>query len=161
MTLTAEPRTASTSTAVERKGWILVGLLAVVMILFGLMAFFSESGRSTPITGSKCCNGERFDTVAAWAFDYTAEITQYMASYMFATGVLALVLVLVPLRRHERWAWAVLWIVPGLFALHGFALGSFPFDIAPLVLSALGLLLMARPVFSDSASGERVRQGTR
>jgi ATP/ADP translocase len=151
MTLTTDAPTTTTSTAIERKGWILVGLLAVVMILFGLMAFFGGGpGRSTAITGSECCNGERFDTVAPWAYDYTGEIARYMATYMFATGVLALVLVLVPLRRREPWAWAVLWIVPLLFAVHGFALGSFPFDIAPLTLTTAGLLLMARPVFGSA-----------
>jgi ATP/ADP translocase len=150
MTLTAEP-TTPTSTAIERKGWVLVGLLAVVMILFGLMAFFGGGpGRSAPITGSGCCNGERFDTVAAWAYDYTGEIARYMATYMFAAGLMALVLVLIPLRRGERWAWAVLWVVPLLFAVHGFVLGSFPFDIAPLALSSGGLLLMARPVFAKA-----------
>lgn len=151
MTLTAETTTTTTaSTPIERKGWVLVGLLAVVMILFGLMAFLGGGpGRSTPITGSECCNGERFDTVAPWAYDYTGEVARYMATYMVATGVLALVLVLVPLRRRERWAWAVLWIVPGLFAVHGFALGSFPFDLVPLGLTVLGQLLMVRPVFLD------------
>ena len=151
MTLTDETpttTTVSTSTAIERKGWILVGLLGVGMILFGLMAFFGGGpGRSTPITGSECCNGRHFDTVAPWAYDYTGEIARYMATYMFATGVLTLVLVLVPLRRRERWAWAALWIAPGLFAVHGFVLGSFPFDLVPLGLTVLGQLLMVRPVF--------------
>jgi hypothetical protein len=150
MTLTAEAPTTATSSAIERKGWLLVGLLAVVMILFGLMAFFGGGpGRSTPISGSECCNGQRFDTLPAWAYDYTGEIARYMATYMFATGVLALVLVLVPLRRRERWAWAVLWTLPLLFAVHGFVLGSFPFDLVPLGLTTLGQLLMVRPVFVD------------
>ncbi len=61
-------------------------------------------------------------------------------------GLLAVVLF--GLRRGERWAWAVLWWVPAMFAVHGFVLGSFPFDIVPLALTAGGLLLMVRPVFA-------------
>ncbi len=152
MTLTAEPRTTRPRARfVERNGWVLVGLLAAVILLFGVTAFLGDLGRSTPITGSKCCNGHQFSTVAPWAYRYTGEIARYMATYMVGTGVLALALVLVPLRRRERWAWAVLWYVPVLFAVHGFALGSFPFDIAPLAISAAGLLLMVRPVFGRGA----------
>ena len=148
MTLTAETRTtAPRATFVERNGWVLVGLLAAVILLFGVMAFVGGPGRSAPITGSGCCNGHRFTTVAPWAYRYTGEIARYMATYMVGTGLLALALVAVPLRRRERWAWVALWYVPVLFAVHGFALGSFPFDIAPLALSAAGLLLMVRPVF--------------
>jgi ATP/ADP translocase len=149
MTTVAEPLAVSAPrpTFVERHGWVLVGLLALVMLLFGLMAFFGEPGRSTPITGSKCCNGEQFSTVAPWAYQYSGELARYMATYMFGSGLLALALVVFGLRRGERWAWTVLWWVPVLFAVHGFVLGSFPFDIAPLVLSAGGLLLMVRPVF--------------
>ena len=151
MTLTQQPPTATTKPAsvVERNGWILLGLLAVVMLVFGATAFFGGPGRSTPITGSTCCNGQQFSTVAPWAYQYTGEIARYMATYMFGTGLLALALVLVPLRRREPWAWGVLWFMPLIFAIHGFALGSFPFDIVPLALTAGGLLLMIRPVFGS------------
>jgi peptidoglycan/xylan/chitin deacetylase (PgdA/CDA1 family) len=43
----------------------------------------------------------------------------------------------------------VLWYLPVLFLVHGFALGSFPFDIVPLALATGGLLLMARPVLGS------------
>ncbi|HET8559803.1 MAG TPA: hypothetical protein VFL69_04735 [Marmoricola sp.] len=149
--VTVPATTSSRATFAERHGWVLLAFLAVVMMLFGLMAFFGEPGRSTPITGSGCCTGERFDSVAPWAYEYTGEIARYMATYMFGTGLLALVLVLVPLRRGETWSWAVLWFVPLLFAVHGFVLGSFPFDAVTLGLSAAGLLLMARPVLGSRA----------
>lgn len=155
---------AKPATVVERNGWVLVGLLAVVMLVFGATAFFGDLGRSTPITGSECCNGRQFSTVAPWAYDYTGEIARYMATYMFGSGLFALALVLVPLRRRERWAWAVLWYVPALFAVHGFALGSFPFDSVPLALTAGGLLLMVRPVFGPRrgrSAGEPAERGDR
>lgn len=151
MTIAAEPLAVSAPrpTFVERHGWVLVALLAAVMIVFGLSAFFGDLGRSTPITGSKCCNGQQFSTVAPWAYQYTGEIARYMATYMFGSGLLAMGVVVFGLRRGERWAWALLWWVPVMFAVHGFALGSFPFDLVPLGLTAGGLLLMVRPVFGS------------
>jgi hypothetical protein len=149
MTLTEERATAQPASAIERKGWLLVALPALVMLLFGVTAYFADLGRATPITGSGCCNGQTFSTVDPWAYEYTGEIAKYMATYMFGTGLLALALVLGPLRRRERWAWAVLWYLPVLFLVHGLALGSFPFDIVPLALATGGLLLMARPVLGS------------
>ncbi|MCA1705069.1 MAG: hypothetical protein LC808_18130, partial [Actinobacteria bacterium] len=67
-------------------------------------------------------------------------------------GVLAMSLILVPFRKRERWAWVTLWYLPALFAIHGFALGSFPFDIVPLALTTLGLLISGRLFWGSDSS---------
>ena len=134
---------------VEGKGWVLVALLSAVMMVFGAGAYFSGSDLEAPITGSGCCNGERLAELPAWGVAYLEEVTRYMATFMFGMGLFGFLLTVMALRRRQRWAWAVLWYVPALFAIHGFALGSFPFDVGPLVLSSLGLLLMVRPVFGE------------
>jgi len=144
----AEVRRAST---IERYGWVLLALIGVVLTAFGAMAFLGGPGRDTPITGSKCCNGLSFSTVDPWAYDYAGEIARYMATYMLAAGVLTLVMVLIPLRRHEKWAWFALCYLPVLFMVHGAVLGSFPFDYVPLGISVVGLALMVRPVFGGRA----------
>jgi len=46
--------------------------------------------------------------------------------------------------------------VPILFAVHGFVLGSFPFDAVTLALGLIGLLLMIRPVFLSPARQQPV-----
>lgn len=137
--------------AIEAKGWILVGLLCGVMVLFSTQMMFTKPDPTTAITGSGCCNGERFSTAPTWTYDYAGELARYMGTFTLGMGLFGLALVLVPLRRRELWAWLVLWYVPVLFAVHGFWLGSFPFDIAPLALTTLGLLLMAGPVFRSRA----------
>jgi hypothetical protein len=148
MTVTITPTRPQTRrpTFPERHGWVLVAALCALMTVFGVSAFFLTPDPAEPITGSLCCTGEQLSTVAPWAYDYTQELARYLGTYMVGTGVFGLVLATIPLRRGERWAWMVLWYVPVLFAVHGFVLGSFPFDIAPLVLSTLGLLLTVRPV---------------
>lgn len=136
-------------TVVERYGWVLVALLSFVLILFGLLAFFSSPGRDTEIVGSGCCNGHRMSEVAPWAYDYLGELARYMASYMLLSGLLMMTVVLVGLRRGAVWAWAVCWLLPALFAVHAFVLGAFPFDAITLAITATGLLLMVRPVFGQ------------
>ncbi len=150
------PRLAGS--AVERKGWVLLALLAAVMIVFGLQAYFSQEAPTDAINGSACCTGHRLSEAPGWVFLYYQEMGKYMGTYMLGTGLFALAVILFALRLGRRWGWIVCWYVPVLFVIHGFALGSFPFDIAPLALTALGQLLMIRPVFgrSSATSGERL-----
>lgn len=148
MTTTSGARTTvPAGTAVERWGWVLVALLAAVMVVFGLEAFFVQQGATDVINGSGCCDGHRLGEAPGWVFDYAGEQAKYMGTYLFGTGIFGLAVILSGLRAARRWAWLVCWYVPVLFAVHGFVLGSFPFDIAPLALTTLGLLLMVRPVF--------------
>jgi hypothetical protein len=133
--------------AVERKGWVLVALLAGVMVIFGLQAYFSQESAQTAIVGSACCTGERLSDAPGWVFDYATELGKYIGTYMVGTGLFGLALVIGGVRVGRRWAWALAWYVPVLFAVHGFALGAFPFDAVTLALSTLGQLLMIRPVF--------------
>jgi ATP/ADP translocase len=132
---------------VERRGWVLLALLTGIMVVFGLEAYFAQDSSSTVINGSGCCNGHRLSEAPAWVYDYSLELAKYLGTFMFGTGVFGLAVVWAGLRNARRWAWLVCWYVPVLFAVHGFALGSFPFDIAPLTLAVVGLLLMVRPVF--------------
>lgn len=142
-----EGPTRPAGTAVERWGWILVALLAAVMVVFGLEAYFSQQSATDVIAGSGCCNGHRLGEAPSWVYLYAQEMGRYMGTYMFGTGLFALTVIIAGLRTGRRWAWIVCWYVPFLFVVHGFALGSFPFDIAPLALTTLGQLLMIRPVF--------------
>ncbi len=130
----------------ERHGWVLVAALCALMTVFGVSAFFLNPDPAQPIDGSLCCTGQQLSTVDPWVYDYAHEIARYMATFMFGMGLFGLLLAAIPLRRGERWAWVALWYVPVLFAVHGFVLGSFPFDVPPLLLTTLGLLLSARRV---------------
>lgn len=134
-------------TAVERYGWVLLALLTGVMVVFGLEAFFAQDSANSVISGSGCCNGHRLSEAPRWVYDYSLELAKYLGTFMVGTGVFGLAVVFAGLRSARRWAWLVCWYVPVLFAVHGFVLGSFPFDIPTLALGILGLLLMVRPVF--------------
>lgn len=141
-------------TAVERYGWVLLALLTGIMVVFGVEAFFAQGDANTAISGSGCCNGHRLSEAPGWVFDYSLELAKYLGTFMVGTGVFGLAVVLAGLRSARRWAWLVSWYVPILFAVHGFVLGSFPFDIPTLALGIVGLLLMMRPVFGARATAD-------
>jgi hypothetical protein len=67
-----------------------------------------------------------------------------------AFSLLALVLLLIPYRRGERWAWASLWLLPLLWLSH-FALKPDTFhNLAIAVVTAVGLGLAFRAFFPKS-----------
>ena len=146
-TLDTEARVRLAGSAVERKGWVLVALLAAVMVVFGFQAYFSAESPSTPIVGSLCCTGQRFSEAPGWTFDYAGELAKYMATYRVGTGVFALAVLVGGVRTGRRGAWYVAWVVPAIFAVHAFALGAMPFDLITCLIAVAGQLLMIRPVF--------------
>ena len=139
-------------TAVERRGWVLVALLAAVMVVFGLQAYFSAPSPDAPIVGSLCCTGERLSEAPPWVYDYAGELAKYMATYMVGTGVFALSVLIGGVRTGRRGAWWVAWCVPAIFAVHAFALGSFPFDLITCLITVAGQVLMIRPVFGPRSA---------
>ena len=153
--MTATPTTRTTrpaGTGVERWGWVLVALLAAVMVVFGFEAYLAHESANQAINGSGCCTGHRLSEAPSWVYLYAQEMGKYMGTYMVGTGLFGLAVIFSGLRTARRWAWVVCWYVPLLFVIHGFALGSFPFDIVPLALTSLGQLLMIRPVFGRRVS---------
>jgi len=66
-------------------------------------------------------------------------------------GLFGMLIVLVPFRRRERWAWYALWFYPVFWALH--LAGNLPpgndhiHQVVFIVLSLAGLLLPARAFF--------------
>lgn len=141
-------------TRVERYGWVLLALLTAIITVFGLEAFFDQGSATDAINGSLCCTGHRLSEAPPWVFDYAGELGKYLGTYMVGTGLLGLAVVLAGLRRAQRWAWVACWYVPVLFGVHGFVLGSFPFDIPTFTLGIVGLLLMIRPVFGRRAAAD-------
>jgi len=134
-------------TAVERYGWVLLALLCAAILVFGVEAWLAQGSPNDVINGSGCCNGHRMSEAPRWVYDYGIENARYMATFMVGMGLFGLGIVIAGLRHARRWAWALCWYVPVLFGVHGFVLGSFPFDIPTFSLGILGLLLMIRPVF--------------
>ena len=65
-------------------------------------------------------------------------------------SIFALVLILVPFRKGERWAWWALWLLPLLWLSH-FVASLAPHNLVLAIIGALGLILSYRTFFSSSA----------
>jgi hypothetical protein len=115
--------------AYERYGWIILASSTIVGIVSALMTTLP------PIT---------------WFWD---PLFQSGYSIMGAWGVtwvgfdlLALVIALIPYRRHERWAWYTLWALP-LFWLSQFVFSPDYLYLLLAVLTTAGLVLPYRRFF--------------
>jgi hypothetical protein len=135
--------TTRTGTWVERKAWILLAVIAGLLILFGTTMML-PADLTQPIQGSACCTGRIPADAEPWTASYMGEMARYMGTFTIGMGILAMATVVFAFRRRQRWAWAALWVLPALFLFHGAVLGSFPFDLVPLVISLAGLLLPIR-----------------
>ncbi len=76
----------------------------------------------------------------------TYPVVGALGTALVGFNVLALILILVPFKRHERWAWYALWILP-LQWLSQFAFLPDLTYLALAVLTAVGLVLPWRRFF--------------
>src|SRR5215217_92256 len=99
-------------------------------------------------------NAEHTDTMQADSANTGSE----RAYEVYAWVILALVLILVPFRRGERWAWRTLWLLPVLW-LCLFVLSPDLIGLLVLALvSVTGLLLSRRRFFPKSGQETLVQE---
>jgi hypothetical protein len=114
----------------ERYGWMILSANAVLGIFAAVLTsspwlFLSPSshfGSAYPILGA-------------------------LGTALVGFNILALVMILIPYKRYERWAWYTLWMLP----LQWFSQFVFSPDLTYLILAALtalGLILPYRRFFS-------------
>jgi hypothetical protein len=125
--------------AYERYGWVILSVSA-------LMGIFAAVLTSVP----------PLYVFSSPAFEGAYSIMGALGTALVGFNIFALVLVLIPYRREERWAWFTLWMLPLLWV------SQFVFspDLTYLVLATLptvGLILPYRRFFSGSqAESSRV-----
>jgi hypothetical protein len=116
----------------ERYGWMILSVNAVLGIFAAVLTTAPSLSMSpSPHFGS----------------DYP--ILGALATALVGFNIFALVVILVPYRRHERWAWYTLWMLP----LQWFSQFVFSPDLTYLMLAALttlGLVLPYRRFFSGA-----------
>jgi hypothetical protein len=128
---------------VTRRSRLAIGLLAffaVMLIVFGvtdvLGGVLSDPGITVGISGRTPAEVRAQDPLGYRLFDFA---TRALGLALFVTGVLLSAIVLIPYRAGERWAWAVLWVLPAwavavplLYLAFGVAPGAPP---APPMMS--------------------------
>ncbi|WP_423181235.1 hypothetical protein [Arthrobacter sp. NyZ413] len=109
-----------------RISWVCLAIVSLAILFFGVVAVVVPSGEDAALY--------RADGLASIGF-----------------GFFGALIVLVPYRRTERWAWYALWFYPVFWLVH--LLGNLPpgtdhiHQIFFIVLSLTGLLLPVRTFF--------------
>lgn len=123
----------------EKYGWMILsasaalGIVAAVVTTMPPLIVFSSS-----------------------AFAGTYPIMGALGTALVGFNLLALVISLVPFKRHERWAWFTLWLLP-IGWVSQFVLLPDVTYLVLAVLSAVGLVLPSRRFFSSATGAARVK----
>jgi hypothetical protein len=136
----AEMAAESRRRAYEGYGWIILAVSAI----FGMVGALFVGVPSYHNISDPLFQGF-YPILGAWGITW------------LGFSAFALILVLIPFRREEQWAWYTLWLLPLLW-LSLFALApDLPFYLLLAILSAAGLMLPYGRFFSGSERNPRVR----
>jgi hypothetical protein len=126
--------------AYERYGWVI--LLASAML--GIFAAVLTAIPPQYILSSPL-------------FEDTYPIMGALSITSVGFNIFAVVMIMVPYRRYERWSWYTLWMLPLLWLSHFALAPDLRYYLVLAIITALGLLLPYRRFFSgpeDDASVE-------
>jgi predicted membrane protein len=130
---------ARTERAYEKYGWLILTVSAV----FGIVATVMTTLPPLYVFSSPI-------------FEDTYPIMGALGTALVGFNIFALVMILIPYRRGERWAWYTLWMLPLLWLSH-IALGTDLIYLMLAVLTTVGLVLPYRRFFAGSEDSARVK----
>ena len=126
----AQPTVARSEKIHEKYAWMIlaadvaIGLVSAITTTLPPLSWFTDPLFSTG-----------YSVMGAWGISWVG------------FEILALVLILVPFRRGERWAWWTLWLLPGLWLCLFFLDTSLLGLLVLTLISVTGLLLSFRRFF--------------
>lgn len=123
-------KSESTRGVLVRYAWVPLFLFSIIMLLIGLGGFAGPVRQGSVL--SAYLTNDISEQVLA---------LRLRGSFVLGMVVFGMAIILIPLRRGERWAWVVLWYYPIFFALHVIAFGTLVPDGLFVLISAASLLL--------------------
>jgi len=143
--------------------WWGLAFMAVVVVLFGatdvLVGAPADVAIPMSLTGLTLAELESESAAAYRLFDFFTRVNGFS---LVVLGLLAAAVIVFAYRRHRRWAWWTMWVLPGwaagaalFYVVAGLAPGQPPpppMLSGPIfaVLSAVILLVSARPFFQQA-----------
>lgn len=142
-------------TAVRSRAWWILGFFALTLVLFGATdlagGVTSDPGITEAIAGRTPAEVLAAEPTGYRLYDFA---TRSLGLGLLVLGSVLVAIVLVPYRAGERWAWAVLWILPAwslavplLYVAFGTAPNSPP--APPMVSGPIIALLAAAALVVD------------
>lgn len=150
--------------AVARRGWWVLAFFAVTLVVFGIgdvqSGVLADPAITLTLSGRSPAEVQAAEPTAYRLYDF---VTRSGGANLVLIGILLAVIVAIPYRGAQRWAWWAMWILPAWAALvpvqflvFGTAAGQPP---APPMVSgpifaaiAAGILLLDRRRFSAPAA---------
>ena len=140
---------------IRRRAWWVPAAVAVMLVLFGVsdaaIGAGADPGISLAIVGQDPSTLQATQPDAYRMFDFSARSGGVNLALL---GLLILVVVLVPYRRGDRWAWLALWLLPAwamlvpiTFVIYGLAAGQPP--APPIISGPIVAILMAGALLAD------------
>ncbi len=136
----AEPAAARSASGIERFAWVILaadvalGIDSAITTTLPPLSWFTD-----PLYSAT------YSVMGAWGISWVG------------FEILALIIILIPFRREERWAWWTLWLLPALW-LCLFVLDPSLIGLLVLALiSITGLLLSLRRFFPKEEREPRVQ----
>ena len=108
--------------ALGRYSWVVFIFFAVLATLFGVVGVWTDPANET-------------------------DMQLLVSTYAAVAVVLTVGIATTALRRGERWAWAVMWVWPAFFVVHGAA-----FFVVDYAFAALGVLALLAAVPSRKSA---------
>lgn len=127
-----------------RYAWVPLFLFSIIMLVIGLGGFVGPVKEGSVV--SAFLTDDVTDQVLA---------LRLRGSFVLGMVVFGIAIILVPLRRGERWAWYVLWYYPVFFTLHVIAFGTLIPDGLFILISAASLLLCYPRTLKPASVEER------
>jgi hypothetical protein len=148
----------------RRRSWWVLAFLAVTLVVFGigdvLGGVFADPVITQTLSGRTPADIQEAEPTAYRLYDF---VTRSGGANLVLVGILIAVIVAIPYRGSQRWAWWAMWILPAWaalvpvqFLIFGTAAGQPP---APPMVSgpivaviAAGVLLIDRKRFADASA---------
>jgi hypothetical protein len=148
----------------RRRGWWVLAFFAVTLVVFGvgdvLGGVLADRAITQTLSGRTPADIEAAEPTAYRLYDF---VTRSGGANLILTGILLAMIVAIPYRGGQRWAWWAMWIlpawaalVPAQFLIFGTAAGQPP---APPMVSgpivaviAAGILFIDRQRFADASA---------
>ena len=138
------------SARTRERAWIIFFVLGVLAVVTAPIMLLGNPPNPPSPEGSTGLTSDEIAVRVPGIADYIGSISRQLGNFMLAFGVLLMGVAAGPLRRGERWAWFVAWMVPVLLVIqllnsrggHGWQL-----DLGVLAVTVAGLVASYRKFF--------------